>query len=129
MEGLSMQQEHDGKMERGYEALKTEARAEVDEELARRMAGYESYDTDALVSELHDMLAEYAAVVPGTREPVNNDYRYHAEYVQTLLLERGENNPTAVYLAQTAPQGYKVKANPAAYQVANDNRSQLRVAV
>ena len=120
-----MQQEQGGEGEHGHEQLKQDARASVDAELARRMEGYEAYETSALLQELQEMLIEYAAVVPGTREPINNGYRYHAEYVQSLLLERGGDSAVDAYMAQTASLGYIEKANPFAYRATNDNRTPL----
>lgn len=124
-----MRQEQGGEQERGHEQLKQDARANVDAELARRMEGYEAHETHALVQELRELLLEYAAVVPGTQEPVNNAYRYHAEYVQTMLLERGAGSGVDAYMAQTAPLDYIEKANPFSYQSANDNRARLSNAV
>lgn len=138
MENLSMKQERGNEGERTHETLKAEARAAVDAELARRLEGYEAHETNALHSALIEMLAEYAAVIPGTQIPEDNARRYHAEYVQSLLLEWGRVSGVEAYMAQTAPREYIEKANPSAYRVApedfaqlsadNDNREQLPAA-
>ncbi len=113
-----------------YETLKVRAEAEVATEFERRTAGYEVHEASGKLAELQEMLTVYAAVVPGTNEPVDNTLRYHAVATQERILSLEATLATPSYNELTTAPGYIKKVNPAAYQglPANDNRQTVSLA-